>query len=182
MQAQECAGEDGAHRPNEAETAVRGALKVFSREHDLTIWGMLRVQLIFILGPQGVLQEGSKGAQLLEEAIRGGRQAFALFPVAPMRKPRLLFQFALGRALTEQGVRQADEAGTGALAEGVQRLRQAAEALADEPSTGLGGEIHGMLGVALFQQGRRRDRKEGIGKLLEAGGIPAGVRSAFFCI
>jgi tetratricopeptide (TPR) repeat protein len=118
-------GEDGLAALNDAVTAYRGALEVYTRKDMPVGWATTQNNLGIALRTLGELVGGAKGLSALNEAVAAYRAALEVHTRKDMPANWALIQNNLGVALQTFGERAGGEEGLSALNEAVAAYRLA---------------------------------------------------------
>ena len=167
-QGERTGGPEGLRLLDEAVTAYRDALAVYTRAKMPADWAMTQNNLGTVLHAQGQRTGDPEGLRLLDEAVTAYRDALTVYTRPNLPVDWAMTQHNLGNTLHMQCKRTGDPEGLRLLAEAITAYRDAltVRTRADMPTQW--AMTQNNLGTALTTQGERTGGPEGLRLLEEA--------------
>ena len=155
-------------------TAFRSALEVRTRKQQPQDWAMTQGNLGNALRDQAARTAGTKGAELLAQAVPSLRSAFDVYTREQLPQDWAMTQNNLGAALLEQAMRSDDVKATELLEQAMTPNRGALEVYTREQQPERWAEVQESLGHALTEQAKRTNGREGTKEIVQAVAILKG--------
>lgn len=158
-------GKKGLNLLDDAVTAHRFALEIYTKKDMPAKWAMTQNNLGSALSNQGS-RSGGKGIKLLDDAVTAYRAALQVYTKKDMPADWAATQNNLGNALQEQGRRSGGDKGIKLLDYAVTAYRAALQVRTKKDMPAKWAATQNNLGAALKEQGSRSGGDKGL-KLLD---------------